>query len=284
MTEELQKKVDFAIKLLQAAEKKAAEVDQPVEICYSGGKDSDVILELAKMAGINYRAIYKNTTIDPPGTIKHAKENGVEILHPNITFLNLVRKKGMPTRFTRFCCSVLKEYKVLDYAVVGVRKDESVARARRYNEPERCRVFNSKEKCRHYMPILYWTKDDVAEFIEERGIKCHPLYYDEDGSFHVERRLGCIGCPMSTHNGRDSFLQYPKLLRSAIIAENDYLQNHPDSKAKKKFGDAYNLFFCNLFCNSNYMEYCYKLQPDIWGGRLDCKEYLENYFNIKLDI
>ena len=53
MTEELQKKVGFAIKLLQAAEKKAAEVGQPVEICYSGGKDSDVILELAKMFGIN---------------------------------------------------------------------------------------------------------------------------------------------------------------------------------------------------------------------------------------
>ena len=54
MTPELQKKVDFAIKLLQAAEKMAEKKGQPVEICYSGGKDSDVILELAKMAGIKY--------------------------------------------------------------------------------------------------------------------------------------------------------------------------------------------------------------------------------------
>ena len=54
MTEELQKKVDRAIKLLQSTCK-----DQQIELCYSGGKDSDVILELAKMAGINYRAIYK---------------------------------------------------------------------------------------------------------------------------------------------------------------------------------------------------------------------------------
>jgi phosphoadenosine phosphosulfate reductase len=72
MRPELQKKVEFGIKLIQAGAEMAAKVGQPIEIAYSGGKDSDCILELAKMAGVNYRAIYKNTTIDPPGTIKHA--------------------------------------------------------------------------------------------------------------------------------------------------------------------------------------------------------------------
>ena len=62
MNEQLKKKVDFAVRLLQSIPN-----DEPIEISYSGGKDSDVILELAKMAGIKYRAIYKNTTIDPPG-------------------------------------------------------------------------------------------------------------------------------------------------------------------------------------------------------------------------
>ena len=47
MTEGLQKKVDFAIKLLQSIPQ-----DGDIEISYSGGKDSDVILELTKMAGI----------------------------------------------------------------------------------------------------------------------------------------------------------------------------------------------------------------------------------------
>jgi 3'-phosphoadenosine 5'-phosphosulfate sulfotransferase (PAPS reductase)/FAD synthetase len=54
--------------------------DDPIEVSYSGGKDSDVILALTKMAGIPYRAIYKNTTIDPPGTVQHCKDNGVEWL------------------------------------------------------------------------------------------------------------------------------------------------------------------------------------------------------------
>lgn len=72
MTPDLQQKVDRAVKLIQSAGADGS----VVEVSYSGGKDSDVILELTRMAGIRYRAIYKNTTIDPPGTIKHVREGG----------------------------------------------------------------------------------------------------------------------------------------------------------------------------------------------------------------
>ena len=58
---ELHDKIQHAVKLIRTFAK-----GKVVEVCYSGGKDSDVILELAKMAGVKYRAIYKNTTIDPP--------------------------------------------------------------------------------------------------------------------------------------------------------------------------------------------------------------------------
>lgn len=54
--------------------------DDPIEVSYSGGKDSDVILTLTKMAGIPYRAIYKNTTIDPLGTVQHCKDNWREYI------------------------------------------------------------------------------------------------------------------------------------------------------------------------------------------------------------
>ena len=109
MIDSYEKKVARAIRLLQSIPK-----DGPVEVSYSGGKDSDVILELARMAGIKYRAIYKNTTIDPPGTIAHAKENGAEILQPTHRFFELVAMNGAPNRFSRHCCRYLKEYKVLD--------------------------------------------------------------------------------------------------------------------------------------------------------------------------
>ena len=73
MTDDLQKKVDRAVRLLQTV---AKGYDKPIEVAYSGGKDSDVILELARMAGIKHQAIYHNTTIDPPGTIAHVREVG----------------------------------------------------------------------------------------------------------------------------------------------------------------------------------------------------------------
>lgn len=214
MNAELKKKIDLAIRLLKAAEKKAADVGQPVEICYSGGKDSEVILELAKMAGINYRAIYKNTTIDPPGTISHVLSKGVEMVRPKITFVELMKKKGWPLRQVRFCCSELKEYKILDYAVVGIRREESRKRAERYQEPEICRVYNAREKTRQYLPILDWTLQDVVDFLKERDIQCAPHYYDADGAFHPERRLGCMGCPMMSRKQRiREFERHPNMVK-----------------------------------------------------------------------
>lgn len=172
MTKELQKKVDRAIRLLQSIPQ-----DGDIEVSYSGGKDSDVILELTKMAGIPYRAIYKNTTIDPPQTIAHARGMGAEVIRPKKTFFQLVSEKGFPSRVSRWCCSVLKEYKVCDRAILGIRRSASRKRAERYKEPEVCRVYSAKEKVKQYLPILEWTDRDVEEFIKERNIKCHPLYY-----------------------------------------------------------------------------------------------------------
>lgn len=59
---ELDKKIKDSIRIL-----KMVAQDKTVELSYSGGKDSDVILALAKMADISIRPIYKCTTIDPPG-------------------------------------------------------------------------------------------------------------------------------------------------------------------------------------------------------------------------
>lgn len=74
---ELDGKIRNSIRIL-----KMGAQDKTVELSYSGGKDSDVILALAKMAGISIRPIYKCTTIDPPGTIRHVREKGVEVIRP----------------------------------------------------------------------------------------------------------------------------------------------------------------------------------------------------------
>lgn len=186
ITENLQRKIDRAIRLLQSVQKR---YDGEIEIAYSGGKDSDVILQLAKEAGIRYRAIYRNTTIDPPGTWGHVREMGVEILRAKASFFHLVAQKGLPSRFSRFCCEKLKEYKVLDKSVIGVRKAESRKRNERYNEPTQCRYYGAKTEKNHVeliYPILEWTDEDVRDFIIDRKLKLAPIYYNGGANRRIE--------------------------------------------------------------------------------------------------
>jgi phosphoadenosine phosphosulfate reductase len=186
ITENLQRKIDRAIRLLQSVQKR---YDGEIEIAYSGGKDSDVILQLAKEAGIRYRAIYRNTTIDPPGTWGHVREMGVEILRAKAFFFHLVAQKGFPSRFSRFCCEKLKEYKVLDKSVIGVRKAESRKRNERYNEPTQCRYYGAKTEKNHVeliYPILEWTDEDVRDFIIDRKLKLAPIYYNGGANRRIE--------------------------------------------------------------------------------------------------
>ena len=270
------RKVERAINLLRNIPQ-----DTEIELSYSGGKDSDVILELAKMAKIPFRAIYKNTTIDPPGTIKHCKSKGVEILMPRDgeNFFEIVKRNGPPTMWRRVCCSHLKEYKVLDRAIQGIRKSESQKRKKRYKEPEICRVYSTKEKVKIYLPILDWTNKDVERFIKERGIQCHPLYYDERGNFKVEKRLGCMGCPMKSDRGLSDFIKYPKLLKQLIKATDVFLENSPNSESVKRFGNAYNLTFNNLFCDS-YDDYITRTNGELFGDKLDPETEIKRYFKI----
>lgn len=273
-SELLKKKVEQSIKLLQSIQ-----TDEPIELCYSGGKDSDVILELARMANINIRPIYKNTTIDPPGTIKHCTEKGVEILHPKMNFFDIVKRNGFPTRRARFCCELLKEYKVLNYAIQGIRISESISRAKRYKEPIICRIYGAKKNnVQVILPILNWTNKDVANFINERHIQCHPLYY-ANGEFDVNKRLGCMGCPLKSDNGLSDFKKYPNLVKAMIRAGKVWWDSHPNANSHKKFESIYDVFVHNVFFDSYcaFMEWKHNIFETV-----DCKKFLEDYFNIKL--
>lgn len=276
----LQKKVSQAVKLLQVCYKAAGE---PLEIAYSGGKDSDVILELAKMSGIEYRAIYKCTTIDPPGTIKHVKENGVEIRRPKESFFSLMTKHGFPNRFTRFCCSVLKEYKILDNCVIGIRYCESVNRAKRYTEPTECRIYGKKNHVNAIYPILDWSDEDELEYIKERGIKLHPLYYSEDGSIDITKRLGCMCCPLMYYKKRlEAFKQYPGMVKAYLRCGEEFLKSHPESKLAKQNSDVYEYFVANAFFK-NYKDFVKATSGDgIFSDGPDYKRLIEYYFDITL--
>lgn len=275
INDSLSTKVDRSIRLLRSIP-----TDTPVEIAYSGGKDSDVILRLAQMAGIPYEPIYKSTTIDPPGTIKHCLANGARIIRPKDTFFHLVAKHGFPSRFMRFCCRILKEYKVNDRSVQGIRREESVKRAARYKEPEMCRVYSKTEKVRVYLPILEWTMQDEAEFIRTEHIRCHPFYYDEWGCFHPERRVGCMCCPLAYYKHRlAEFQRYTGMVRAYIKAGQRWFDTHNDLKSKGRFSSVYEMFVATTFYH--HLQYHFEAKSNLYGTE-DYKTMIEDYFNITL--
>lgn len=274
----LQEKIDKSIKLLKSIKLDEGEA---VELAYSGGKDSDVILQLAKEAGINYRAIYKNTTIDPKGTIKHVKDMGVEIRRPQKTFAELIAKKGMPHRVRRFCCKELKEYKILDKVIIGVRKAESIKRANRYREPTECRYYGAKTEKNHvvvYYPILDWDNQDILDFIIDRAITIHPLYYREDGSIDITRRLGCMCCPLQSKKKRiEDFKKNHGMIKFYLNGIREFMRTHPI----RKYKNEYEYFIREVFFEKQE-EYDRQQQKSLFPCEIDAKKLLEDFFKIRL--
>lgn len=109
----LKEKVDIAIERIKMFEPK----DEPYYLCYSGGKDSDVIRILAELAGVKYEIHHNLTTVDAPETIAYIKSIPNVIIDKaryadgtHKTMWNLIPKKLLPpTRLMRYCCAELKE-------------------------------------------------------------------------------------------------------------------------------------------------------------------------------
>lgn len=141
-------KIDKAIESLRMAEKIARDFyDKPVVVTYSGGKDSDVLLNLAIKSGIDFEVSHSITTVDAPQTNRHVnevfaelKEKGIKAYKTMPTYkgkpvnmFSLIAQKGIPpTRLVRYCCGVFKEGTEKNKVVaLGVRAAESKKRQNR---------------------------------------------------------------------------------------------------------------------------------------------------------
>ena len=104
-------------------------------LCFSGGKDSQVIYELAKQAKVKFQAYYNVTTVDPPELVYFIRKMypAVIINQPDTTMWELISQKHYPpTRRMRYCCSELKERGGKGrFVVTGVRWAESRKRRKR---------------------------------------------------------------------------------------------------------------------------------------------------------
>lgn len=182
----------------------------------------------------------------------------------------------------RFCCQELKEYKILDKQIQGIRSCESKARMERYKEPTQCRLYKKNERVEIIYPILSWSNEDLLQFINDRKITLHPLYYKQDGTVDVTRRLGCIGCPLqSTKKKEQEFRQHPRMVKLWLKAERIFFDTHKNSKARQNCNNnQYDEFCRHVFCRANKDKW-HQFKHTIFGDT-DCKQFLEQYFNIKL--
>jgi phosphoadenosine phosphosulfate reductase len=229
----LELKIKQAVGLLQLYEATALQ-HQPEGywLAYSGGKDSDCILELAKIAGVRYKPVYNVTTIDPPELVRYIKREhpDVEFNRPKVAMLTKMIEKHPPTRLGRWCCEKYKEQGGNGYAkIIGVRIAESASRAARW----RSVVPHRKSGAPIICPIVYWTDEDVWEFHRLHKMAYCCLY---DEGF---KRLGCIGCPLAgPRNQAEQFTRWPryaKLWRRAFDRHWARWHGVPTLKGKRRY-------------------------------------------------
>jgi len=166
---------------------------------FSGGKDSVVLLDLAKRSGVKFDAHYSVTTIDPPELVRFIRREHPEVewIHPERPFLRVLEEKGFPQRHRRWCCELYKENGGNGRTVLtGIRWAESYNRSRR-RMIEPCMGGGYKSKNKWYVnPIIDWSTEDVWEYIRTNGVSYCELY---DQGY---TRIGCLMCPFASHKAR----------------------------------------------------------------------------------
>ncbi len=252
----------------------------PLFLAYSGGKDSEVLLHLARKAKIEFVPYYNNTTIDWPGTISWVKKHEPEIMinQPQIGFFDLIRHRGFPSAQRRFCCEKLKEKYVASHIMTGVRRDESKRRKQKYKEPEICWDYKNKQQSQVIMPLLDWTENDIRQYIEIEHIQCHPKYYDKNGRFNVKQRVGCLACPLRNDHGKAQFMQYPRLVRLWCRAMAEYRNSRTKlQRSVTNHIDEYEAFLCHV--NGITLKQLQQLRKT---PNYNPREMLQKQFNIEL--
>lgn len=243
----------------------------PLLLCYSGGKDSDTLLQLAINSGINFEVLHNHTTVDAPETVYHIRDTfrrlelqGVKctVEKPTykgkpVTMWSLIQQKMFPpTRLIRYCCSVLKEKGGRNRAVAtGVRRAESVARSKRgiyedfaSNKEKKIILNNDNDDKRRWFercekqaktlvnPLVDWQDDDVKDYIQSEGITLNPLYCE---GF---RRVGCVGCPMAGKHRYVEFRRYPTYEKAYIHAFDRMLETRKANGKEGTWQTGYDVF------------------------------------------
>lgn len=252
-----------------ASEMSLQHYGKPLVCTYSGGKDSDVMLELFKRAGIPFEAHHNHTTVDAPPTVYHIRKRfrkleleGINTKIEMPTYQGqrtsmwklIPLKKMPPSRMMRYCCSILKETGCTNrFIATGVRWDESNARTGRESFEG---IGSSKAEAIRVSDEVMLLSDNTEKrkLIEHCQMKsksavnpiidwCHKDIWDYIRSEKIEYnplyeegypRVGCVGCPMAGKRRWKQFADFPTYQRAYIKAFDMMLEVLKNSKEGKK--------------------------------------------------
>ena len=259
--ETLQEKIDYSISRIRKGEVLALALnpEKGYIVGFSGGKDSQVLLDLVIKAGVKFEAHYSVTSNDPPENVYFIRRyyKFVKFLHHERNFYRLMEVKGLPTIHHRFCCEKLKENVGTGSVVLtGVRAEESRKRAaypelniysRRKEHADRSvvrtleSVIDNEHKCIKgkdkvmLYPILNWTASDVWQYIHDNKLPINPCY-EKVG------RVGCMFCPFARRSELEMYEErYPKFKELFLKSLSVYLEKRtePDIYGLRTAQDYY---------------------------------------------
>ncbi len=251
----------------------------PLVCTYSGGKDSDVMLELFKRAAVPFEVHHSHTTADAPQTVRHIRDTFRELelqgiscmvdYHKKsdgrcVTMWNLIPKKLMPpSRKMRYCCSELKEGGCKNRMIAtGIRREESYKRKERGMFEEISRDKSNKA----ILPdekMLLTDNGDARRLFERCQLKAktvvNPIidwkdndvweFYWNECKCHNPLyqmgyyRVGCIGCPMAGKARGKEFADFPSYKRAYIKAFDRMLEVREERGLTNKWKNGEEVFW-----------------------------------------
>ena len=193
-------KLEHSVTLLRKAEglAKMYDNDDGFFLAFSGGKDSQALYHVTKMAGVLFKGHFSPTSVDPPDLIRFIKNEypSVEWGHLDFSiYQRAVERHILPTMRVRWCCADFKETAGAGkVTLIGIRKEESARRAKRHEVEVSNKKFSGSLD-----EFEDWSK---AEIERKTNRKSKRKINEDEFSVKQDSEVHCI-------NGKDSILISP---------------------------------------------------------------------------